>query len=662
VLAVIFLTPVPTFLVLVLLDSMKLRDPRLNVDQHATTFLRSAFSHSLMTYVILLAGKQAMGFTAQNSSYTHTRCMLISVCVAVTNEAIWTTLAFTWKFPVPMREVLAVPPWGIFCVVYHFLLAKDDFAREFDRLKKYLPVVTAQLVLFYVLLAMSIVFAMIPYHAQLGMIFAFPVVKFTIKHLLWKFSRELDDISADVTICMVEISGSLYQTVCMQYVHNNLMVALIMGMDFLQATVEVRTYMSHNYVNDTRSTLETSFKIVQAAKSITSTNSEAENNTPARNASRQNTAHSVIRHWKLGLEQRSESALKIWMGECLKAIEISWRRLQRRRRLNRYAVRRSSFASLAPIRRGSGARPLATTSQIISVYMRPGLYQQRGGRRLMNFAKSKPRAIGGPLESIASVHNLSPLGIQHAPASGIPRHRRGSGKAGKVHAVLNHTMSATDDLEKTSARHQRLFQQKELQRPQTSRPSAVGEASPPEGPPLPDPETEPQHQHLVVGEAHGVPIDNIVVRRRDQARILEQTLQLLFAAEVLLFVEYMEVFMPILYAGCIGTLWELPNAKYNVILSRLTPNAVASEVVTSTAYAALEFLSFLSVYWFVKKRYGISALYQLAFLLETYWMTLQGKLIGSFIVILNSSTIHQGVDLAFRFNVTAQLEGVPLGN
>jgi len=169
-------------------------------------------------------------------------------------------------------------------------------------------------------------------------------------------------------------------------------------------------------------------------------------------------------------------------------------------------------------------------------------------------------------------------------------------------------------------------------------------------------------RRLSAGGVTGITIDNIFIQRRDQARILEQTLQLLFAAEVLLFVEYMEMFMPILYAACIGTLWELPNAKYNVILNQLTSTQIALEVGTSTAYAALEFLSFLSVYWFVKKRYGISALYQLAFLLETYWMTLQGKLIGSFIVILNSSTVHQGVDLAFRFNVTAQLEGVPLGN
>jgi len=141
----------------------------------------------------------------------------------------------------------------------------------------------------------------------------------------------------------------------------------------------------------------------------------------------------------------------------------------------------------------------------------------------------------------------------------------------------------------------------------------------------------------------GIIIDNVFIQRRDQARILEQTLQLLFAAEVLLFVEYMEVFMPLLYAACVGLLWELPNAKYNVLLNHMTRSQVNMEVGSSVAYAALELLSFLSVYRFVKTRYGISGLYQLAFLLETHWVTLQGKLIGSFLSILNSATIHQGI-------------------
>jgi hypothetical protein len=173
-----------------------------------------------------------------------------------------------------------------------------------------------------------------------------------------------------------------------------------------------------------------------------------------------------------------------------------------------------------------------------------------------------------------------------------------------------------------------------------------------------DPEDERAlgHRGIEIHGNTGVSIDDILIRRKDQARILEQTLQLLFAAEVLLFVEYMEVFMPLLYSACIGGLWYLPNAQYNVILMNMSYSAMVMEVLTSLGYAMLEVVSFLSVYYFIRKKYGISALYQLAFLLETYAMTLQGKLIGCFITILNSSTLHQGIDTTFKFDMDAILQ------
>ncbi|EGZ27444.1 hypothetical protein PHYSODRAFT_456333, partial [Phytophthora sojae] len=136
----------------------------------------------------------------------------------------------------------------------------------------------------------------------------------------------------------------------------------------------------------------------------------------------------------------------------------------------------------------------------------------------------------------------------------------------------------------------------------------------------------------------------------DQARILEQTLQLLFGAEVLLFVEYVEMFVPVLYSALIGGLWNLPNAKYNVILMNMSYDAMVREVVTSLGYGLLEVVSFVLVYFFLMKRYGISALYQLAFLLESYTMTLQGKLVATFVIIMNSTTIHQGIDPTFKFD------------
>ncbi|GMF32812.1 unnamed protein product [Phytophthora fragariaefolia] len=162
-------------------------------------------------------------------------------------------------------------------------------------------------------------------------------------------------------------------------------------------------------------------------------------------------------------------------------------------------------------------------------------------------------------------------------------------------------------------------------------------------------------------EMHGtssVSIDGILIHKREQARILQQTLQLLFGAEVLLFVEYVEMFVPVMYSALIGGLWNLRNAKYNVILMKMSYDSMVREVVTSLGYGLLEVMSFVLVYFFITSRYGISALYHLAFVLESYAMTLQGKLIATFVIIMNSTTVHQGVDPTFTFDWDAVLKTV----
>ncbi|GLD92433.1 hypothetical protein PINS_up000966 [Pythium insidiosum] len=158
------------------------------------------------------------------------------------------------------------------------------------------------------------------------------------------------------------------------------------------------------------------------------------------------------------------------------------------------------------------------------------------------------------------------------------------------------------------------------------------------------------NKSTAAGRCRGAVIDGIYILRRDQARILEQTLQLMFACEVLLFVEYMEVMMPVMYAICLGGEWILPNAKYNLIVRHMSSTEVDNNIGTTFMYASLELVSMLAMYWVMKVRYGISAFYQLAFLLETYWMTLQGKLVGSFIVVILAATEHQGTDFSFQFN------------
>ncbi|GLD92439.1 hypothetical protein PINS_up000972 [Pythium insidiosum] len=161
---------------------------------------------------------------------------------------------------------------------------------------------------------------------------------------------------------------------------------------------------------------------------------------------------------------------------------------------------------------------------------------------------------------------------------------------------------------------------------------------------------------IILGRDGAIVIDGLSIERREQARLLEQSLQLLFSCEVLLFAELMEMFVPLVYATYIAVAWHLPNASYNLILMSMSRHEMMSTVTSALVFATLEMLSFLGLCWAMQRKYGISVFHLLAFVLEKYWASLYGKLIGCFMTVLMFATLHQGIDWSFKFDFKAMLE------
>ncbi|KAJ0397825.1 hypothetical protein ATCC90586_002801 [Pythium insidiosum] len=145
----------------------------------------------------------------------------------------------------------------------------------------------------------------------------------------------------------------------------------------------------------------------------------------------------------------------------------------------------------------------------------------------------------------------------------------------------------------------------------------------------------------------------------DQERTLAQTLELLFSCEVLLFVEYIEVVLPVLYGLYITGAWYQPSRTYNLLVRDMTAAQVHTSLLNSLIYGALEALSFVVLAVLMRRRYGHSTLHHLAFVLETYWRTIQGKILGCFLTIVLSAQIHQGTDFSFRFDFASMLARAP---
>ncbi|KAE9105351.1 hypothetical protein PF005_g15342 [Phytophthora fragariae] len=143
-----------------------------------------------------------------------------------------------------------------------------------------------------------------------------------------------------------------------------------------------------------------------------------------------------------------------------------------------------------------------------------------------------------------------------------------------------------------------------------------------------------------------VTIDGMLVVRKDQARILEQTLQLLFSCEVLVVTEFVKVLVPLVLGLLLATLWTLPSARYSILLRGISSEEIVERMLWCLCFSLFELPALVIVCVTVFKKYGISTVHLLAFLLEQQCANFQTKLVSCFIALVFSTSAHQGMDWA----------------
>ncbi|GLD92434.1 hypothetical protein PINS_up000967 [Pythium insidiosum] len=649
---VICTTPVPTIIALLLMDAVPLNDPALGPAANSVAFVRSILSHAAMTFITMLPLKQALHL--DDKLYSFRRIAAISLCVSLTVESVTIPLAFFWCFPVPFREAIAVPVWSLVVPFYHFLLARKMVRRHHRRLALYVPIVGVQIFLFYVFLVLSISFSNVSSSVQIAMILIFPAIKVMLKRLLWRYARRLDDISTDVTVCMVEVSGSLYQTVCVQYASSTWLSVVIMLTDAIQAIIEVQMYTKMKYLADGQRTLTTARTIIDSATIVGRDERPTREGDPARSSE--------------NLKKRSQQSSRRWSMQDLL--------------INRDAAGEEDTSA-------SGAPPRRASAHLESVFLnRTQLERNSAHKQLLRFDTDddevKPDATY-PQSKFGAVKRLQSFQLWRRRPHGhrsVPRRlerrsttrestnkqrqsslmntllRLGTSRGKSNSKIVPTTggfdclenavpMAASDPTPTLDTSRSGIYASTTM--PHTQPTTSVASTSRASELSLPVVRSMGVVRRQRTSSSAGAMVDGVMIKRREQARVLEQSLQLLFSCEVLLFVEYMEVVIPLLYALAVGIEWILPNAKYNLVVAGMTQHEVSLNVATSFGYGSLELVSMALMFWFVRQRYGISSLYQLAFVLEQYWMTLHGKLVGAFIVVVLAATRHQGTDFSFSF-------------
>ncbi|KUF95963.1 hypothetical protein AM588_10005648 [Phytophthora nicotianae] len=100
--------------------------------------------------------------------------------------------------------------------------------------------------------------------------------------------------------------------------------------------------------------------------------------------------------------------------------------------------------------------------------------------------------------------------------------------------------------------------------------------------------------------------------------------------------------VPILYSLYLSVLFHLPIAAYYPHSASMTIEKLQDTVTNILIYAVIEFASFGALLVLLKRKFGFSPLYQLAFVLETQASALQGHLFVWTITILHLTLAHYG--------------------
>ncbi|EGZ19367.1 hypothetical protein PHYSODRAFT_492011 [Phytophthora sojae] len=337
-------------------------------------------------------------------------------------------LSIIWAFPLPFRDFVGIPTFFTLLTATHVWTLRSRLRHYYRKMIRYIPLVCAQASTLFIFQGLEILFANVPQEAQGVITVTFPLLRAFMKRMIWTFTDCLDDISTDVTVCVVEIFGSLFQNVCVQNARSPAIGALIIIVDFAQALLEVYMYLNH----------------------------------------------------------------KILAG--------------------------TQMVDLGSV------NPAVVTAD--------------------------PTAGRPPLISPASV-------------AGGKSTRRAS-------------------------------------------------------------------------------VDDIDITHRENAKLLKQTLQLLFSSEVLVFAEFAEFSCSVVYGLYTITLYHMPYAKYNLSFIGLSEKQFWKSVGNTAVYCVLEGFTLLFLFTLMRGKYGISTLHQLAFVLEKYWMSVQGKMCGSLSLIFILNTVHHG--------------------
>ncbi|TMW59685.1 hypothetical protein Poli38472_004754 [Pythium oligandrum] len=137
--------------------------------------------------------------------------------------------------------------------------------------------------------------------------------------------------------------------------------------------------------------------------------------------------------------------------------------------------------------------------------------------------------------------------------------------------------------------------------------------------------------------------------RKQRRRFVKKVLELLYLTEFIVFIEYTEVIVPVIYRVYSILLSCMWNREYYTFLQNWSSNSLVDQFTNISLYVLAEALPLVLMAVVLWWHLRFSLVHQLAFNLETRQVHIQSKLVGWVIYIVQNAMVQFGADYSFRF-------------
>ncbi|POM78159.1 Hypothetical protein PHPALM_4345 [Phytophthora palmivora] len=135
------------------------------------------------------------------------------------------------------------------------------------------------------------------------------------------------------------------------------------------------------------------------------------------------------------------------------------------------------------------------------------------------------------------------------------------------------------------------------------------------------------------------PKSNTLPKRKQLA---EKSARVLFTAEFVLLVKYVEAITPAIYAAFVGIAFSLSNRKYYNQFDAITSDNLDNTIMNVLLYCLLKTLSFCVLCFTLSRRLGISAIHLVTFVLINQWEAVLSKILTWVVYTTLTSLKHSG--------------------